>query len=78
MLIENCPSWFKFLCPRTWSQLARTPQLDVRQCDICGRKVYRCESAQEIEVHTRAGEPYAVATSGAGCSLPAPQGHPAS
>src|SRR5262249_61496857 len=41
--VENCRRWFKFLCPRTWSQLERTPQLEVRYCPSCRRYVYYCE-----------------------------------
>jgi hypothetical protein len=53
--IENCRRWFKFLCPKTWSQLERTEQLDMCFCPACRKNVYCCDCQQAIEEHRRAG-----------------------
>jgi len=53
--IENCRSWFKFLCPKTWGQFERTRQLDVRYCSTCRQNVYYCDSLEAVEEHRRAG-----------------------
>jgi hypothetical protein len=53
--IEHCRSWFKFLCPKTWSQLERTTQLDVRYCSTCRQNVFYCDSLEAVEEHRRAG-----------------------
>jgi hypothetical protein len=53
--IENCRRGFKFLCPKTWSQLERTEQLDMRFCPACRKNVYYCDSLEAIEEHRRAG-----------------------
>lgn len=53
--VENCRSWFKFLCPRKWGQLERTGQFDVRHCSTCGKSVYLCDSIEAVEEHRRAG-----------------------
>lgn len=59
--IENCRSWFKLLCPKTWSQLERTNQTDVRYCPICRQNVYYCESSEAVEEHRRAGHCLCIA-----------------
>jgi hypothetical protein len=53
--VENCPRWFKFLCPKTWSQFDRTSQLDVRFCQSCRKNVYYCDSEEAVEEHRQAG-----------------------
>lgn len=53
--IEGCRTWFTFLCPKTWSQLERTKQLDVRYCSTCRRDVFFCDSLEAVEEHRRAG-----------------------
>jgi hypothetical protein len=59
--IENCRSWFRFLCPRAWSQLERTGQLNVRHCPTCRRDVHYCETLEDVEEHRRAGHCLVVA-----------------
>ena len=53
--IENCRRWFRFLCPREWSQLERTNRFDVRHCPGCRKDVYYCDSLEAVEEHRRAG-----------------------
>jgi hypothetical protein len=53
--IENCRSWFKFFCPKTWGQLERTSQFDVRYCTTCRRNVFYCDSLEKLEEHRKAG-----------------------
>ena len=53
--IENCGSWFKFLCPKHWGQLERTEHFDVRYCSTCCRNVYYCDSLDVVEEHRKAG-----------------------
>ena len=53
--IENCRVWFKFRCPKGWSQLKRTGELDVRFCETCKKNVYLCTTKEEIDFHSAAG-----------------------
>ena len=53
--IENCRRWFKFLCPKTWGQLERTNQFDVRYCLSCRKNVYYCDSLEAVAEHRQAG-----------------------
>jgi hypothetical protein len=53
--IENCRTWFKFLCPKTWGQLERTRQLDVRYCSTCRKNVFYCDSLELVEEHRKVG-----------------------
>ena len=55
LVIENCRRWFKFLCPKTWGQLERTGQFDVRYCPSCRKDVYYCASLEAVEEHRRTG-----------------------
>jgi hypothetical protein len=54
--IENCRAWFKFLCPKTWSQFDRTELVDVRFCPHCRRNVYLCDSLESVEEHRASGD----------------------
>lgn len=40
--IENCNWDFAYKCPKDWSSLEPTADVDVRDCGQCNRKVYRC------------------------------------
>jgi hypothetical protein len=60
--IENCRSWFKFLCPKTWGQLERTKQWDVRYCTTCRQNVFYCDSPEAGTEHRRAGHCICVET----------------
>jgi hypothetical protein len=53
--IENCRRWFRFLCPKEWSQLERTSHFDVRHCTGCNKDVYYCDSIEGVEEHRKAG-----------------------
>jgi hypothetical protein len=53
--IANCRSWFRFLCPQTWSQLDRTGEANVRHCRICRKNVYYCMTEEEFLEHQAAG-----------------------
>ncbi len=55
LAIANCRGWFKFLCPKTWGQLERTNQLDVRYCPTCRQNVFYCDSLKALEEHRKAG-----------------------
>jgi hypothetical protein len=60
--IENCRSWFKFLCPKTWGQLERTKQWEVRYCTTCRQNVFYCDSLEAVKEHRRAGHCICVET----------------
>jgi hypothetical protein len=44
LTIRNCPTQFRFVCPKTWDILALTDTNDVRHCEQCSRDVYFCVS----------------------------------
>lgn len=53
--IRNCPTQFKFVCPKTWDSLTLTDMDTVRHCDHCSRELYFCDSDAETIAHARAG-----------------------
>jgi hypothetical protein len=62
LLIEGCRIWFRFLCPKSWSQLDRTNSLDVRHCSTCNKDVYYCDSLEALAEHRQAGHCVCVET----------------
>ena len=58
--IEECRSWFKFICPQKWDCLARTSDFDVRFCNQCGKNVYLANSQAEFLEHKKLGRCVAV------------------
>ncbi len=59
-LIENCT--FTFQCPRTWDQLERTGETNVRFCGQCERRVHLCTTDEELTRHARDRHCVAVRT----------------
>jgi hypothetical protein len=49
--IENCDWAFRIQCPQTWSGLAATGDPHVRTCGVCLKKVYRCDSREDVARH---------------------------
>lgn len=56
--IEKCQ--FAFECPKKWSSLTPTKNLEVRFCDTCRRNVFYCHTISEAREHARNGECVAV------------------
>lgn len=68
LLIQNCEYEFQFQCPKEWSALRTTDDERIRQCDVCGKPVYHCETP--IELKKRAlNNQCAVVFSGDGSAL---------
>src|SRR5215471_13288817 len=55
LTIRNCPTTFRFQCPRLWDELAETHSPDVRHCAQCDQDVYLCTTAAETTKHAKAG-----------------------
>ena len=55
LTIRNCPTQFRFVCPKTWDSLTLTDVDDVRHCDQCSRDVYFCVTDEETIAHAKAG-----------------------
>jgi uncharacterized protein (TIGR02996 family) len=58
--IENCDTVFRFRCPKQWENLKATPDLAVRHCDVCQKKVYYCPTLPTAQAHARQGHCVAV------------------
>lgn len=58
--IQNCEVRFQFQCPKQWDALAETTEAGVRSCGQCQKRVYLCESTQEVARHAREGHCIAV------------------
>ncbi|MFO1042603.1 MAG: hypothetical protein U0941_12495 [Planctomycetaceae bacterium] len=46
---------FRFRCPKVWASLAPTSTPAIRFCDVCHKNVYYASTADELELHARAG-----------------------
>jgi hypothetical protein len=46
---------FRFRCPKVWASLAPTSTPGIRFCDACHKNVYYASTADELELHARAG-----------------------
>jgi len=46
---------FAFKCPKTWNQLAKTAQENVRFCSECQREVYLIQTDDELRKHSAKG-----------------------
>ncbi len=47
--------FFRFRCPKVWTSLAPTSTPGIRFCDVCHKNVYYASTADELELHARAG-----------------------
>ncbi|MBS0206720.1 MAG: hypothetical protein JSS49_27905 [Planctomycetes bacterium] len=47
--------FFRFRCPKVWASLAPTSTPGIRFCDVCHKNVYFASTADELELHARAG-----------------------
>ena len=56
--IHNCRA--TFACPLSWSKLSPTTDPEIRACSTCQQNVFRCQGADEIEAHVKAGHCVAV------------------
>ena len=56
--IRNCRATFG--CPVSWPKLTPTTDPEIRTCSTCRQNVFRCQSADEIETHVKAGHCVAV------------------
>lgn len=56
--IERCE--FEFECPKKWTSLTPTKNLEVRFCDACEREVFFCHTIKEAKDHARNGECVAI------------------
>jgi predicted amidophosphoribosyltransferase len=45
----------KFVCPRTWDDLAEMGRQNVRHCFECGKDVHFCATDEETLAHARQG-----------------------
>lgn len=52
---------FQFECEQSWLLLQATDDPQVRYCDTCEHRVYRCDSVEEAAEHARRGHCIAVA-----------------
>jgi hypothetical protein len=53
--VRNCPTRFRFECPRTWDSLSATADSAIRYCDQCRERVYLCVTDLETIEHAKAG-----------------------
>jgi hypothetical protein len=58
--ITNCPVQFKKRCPTTWERLEPTAEHNVRICETCWRRVFRCMTETEAWYHAMEGHCVAV------------------
>lgn len=58
--IANCKVEFTFQCPKLWSKLKKTKDLNVRFCNVCSRNVHLCNSLEEVHRHASHGNCIAV------------------
>ena len=58
--IECCRLEFEFECPRQWEKLQATEDLRERFCATCQRKVYHCDTIQDVRTHANQGHCLAV------------------
>lgn len=56
----NCDSEFKFQCPQTWPSFELTNKSTVRFCNVCKKKVFWCNSPDEIRAFEPRGRCMAV------------------
>ncbi len=54
--IENCNWEVAIQCPLRWESLDETDDPGVRHCFTCLKKVYRCESQQELQHRVSEGK----------------------
>lgn len=58
-LIDNCPQAratsenvkFKYPCPKKWTSLQETEDVNIRFCNVCENSVYYCETLGEVNYH---------------------------
>lgn len=51
---QGCEEKWKHRCPGKWADLTMEIEPNVRECQVCNRKVYRCESpGQAIKLSAR-------------------------
>ena len=48
-IVGNCNYEFSFKCPKKWSNLSTTEDENVKFCDTCDKKVYKCNSKAELD-----------------------------
>ena len=58
--IQNCKVRFRFQCPMQWDALQETGEAGVRSCSQCQKRVYLCQSTEEITQLARQGHCIAV------------------
>ncbi|MEZ4382196.1 MAG: hypothetical protein R3A79_12670 [Nannocystaceae bacterium] len=51
---------FRVLCERSWAALEPTGDAEVRACDRCQERVYRCATGEEAAARARRGQCIAV------------------
>ena len=56
--IRNCRATVG--CPISWSKLTPTTDPEIRACSTCQQNVFRCQGADEVETHVKAGHCVAV------------------
>lgn len=57
-VIGNCRAMFA--CPKKWYRLLPTVDAEIRICSSCNQNVFRCQNADDLERHVKAGRCVAV------------------